>query len=1174
MSHSEERSPQQTQRCPESSVRECMIIPEGAGTFRLSLGWQQQGAFCQGSLTLPYTASFTPLSLSHPETGTTVTVTAEEMRAFMASGYDFATESRRFCTLYPEGAPRVAFLVNDPSHMGGGVITLCRYINWLADLGVEVGLYTEGPLPSWTTVNARIHRIRDFRERYAAVTEPVVVIFSIFEVPFLLGCNDTRGKRIYHLCQGAEEFHFTPDSSDLMRPLPVFDLLNTLPVGRLVVSPHLQGYFAQKYGQTPLLIANGIDGDLFRPGPSRRPDQRFTVLVSGDPWHELKGVTVVREALALLSTRRPERRFRLLNVCGALPDRPLPSGAGFDYELVCGLDPRQMQDRYREADVYVNASRYEGFGLPTLEAMACGTPVIQADNHGMDGVVQDGRDCVAVPPGSPAALAQALERLLDDAPLRERLAENGRGTAGRFTLANQHRMLREVFGEATGKGLGEDGARVPGAAGSPLFSVMVPCYNQAHFLTHALKSLIDQSYPNWEAIVVNDGSSDDTARVMESHAASDARIRCFHKENGGVASALNRALAEARGEWICWLSSDDLFLPEKLALHAAEIARDPGLRLMQTDYLVLYEETGATTPSSIDTKSFIPPVEEQVVRFFQINYYNGISVAVHRSVFETVGGFNEDYRYGQDYDLWLRASARFRSRFLDQASCVTRIHPGQGTNLFTQAGIYDSARAALDFLNRHAFAELFPRYDLSQADQALAAVGAVLRVMTSPDSFLGRCGYLPALADRMREWLAREAPAQVREGVRELFRQSSGALRELLERICAPSDTGYRPHDPIAALERQLELVRRGGDRGEEEAMLRYLAMVAELKKKKAMVPDKKAAAPLFDSARDMAEFLNCHGFAELFPLLDLSVHADAVKAVQETLSLALAPDAQMRRDGPASALLERLHEWLDCHAPAQVAASLRPQIAAIAHGAAQSGAASELVSALQDFGRSYPGGYRFLPHDLRAEAEASREEAALPVHDPHYFTQKVPITVIPDRMELLDSLCRGKKVLHVGCTDHPVFDPATNLHIHLGGICRELDGLDVDLAGIEVLRRHVPGRYFSDPEQVSQAYDVLLVPETIEHVDNVRQFLESLTRIPFKQCLITAPNAFLPDDNGNGWSGPGEYVEYVHPDHNCWFSPHTLRRCIKKFTGWEIEETFLLGNQTQVGCLCTPAAD
>src|SRR5436309_795558 len=101
----------------------------------------------------------------------------------------------------------------------------------------------------------------------------------------------------------------------------------------------------------------------------------------------------------------------------------------------------------------------------------------------------------------------------------------------------------------------------------PFFSVLVPTYNQAHYVGQALDSLIGQSDPDWEAIVVNDGSTDGTAGILEAHRATDPRIRVIHKQNGGTGSALNEGLRHARGEWICWLSSDDLFHPRKLEIH-------------------------------------------------------------------------------------------------------------------------------------------------------------------------------------------------------------------------------------------------------------------------------------------------------------------------------------------------------------------------------------------------------------------------------------------------------------------------------------------------------------------------------------------------------------------------------------------------------------------------------
>jgi glycosyltransferase involved in cell wall biosynthesis len=107
--------------------------------------------------------------------------------------------------------------------------------------------------------------------------------------------------------------------------------------------------------------------------------------------------------------------------------------------------------------------------------------------------------------------------------------------------------------------------------------VLVPSYNQAHFLPETLDTLLAQTYPNWEALVVNDGSTDDTPAVLAGYAARDPRFRVFNKANGGVSTALNEGIRQARGEWICWLSSDDLYQADKLALRWTPSGQ-PGVR--------------------------------------------------------------------------------------------------------------------------------------------------------------------------------------------------------------------------------------------------------------------------------------------------------------------------------------------------------------------------------------------------------------------------------------------------------------------------------------------------------------------------------------------------------------------------------------------------------------------
>ena len=92
---------------------------------------------------------------------------------------------------------------------------------------------------------------------------------------------------------------------------------------------------------------------------------------------------------------------------------------------------------------------------------------------------------------------------------------------------------------------------------TPFFSIIIPCYNQAHFLSDCLESLQQQSYTNWEAIVVNDGSTDNTNQVANQFVTKDSRIKLFEKDNGGLSSARNYGLENISGQRIIFLDSDD-----------------------------------------------------------------------------------------------------------------------------------------------------------------------------------------------------------------------------------------------------------------------------------------------------------------------------------------------------------------------------------------------------------------------------------------------------------------------------------------------------------------------------------------------------------------------------------------------------------------------------------------
>lgn len=342
-------------------------------------------------------------------------------------------------------------------------------------------------------------------------------------------------------------------------------------------------------------------------------------------------------------------------------------------------------------------------------------------------------------------------------------------------------------------------------ARAPMFSVLVPSYNHAKYLGPALDSLTAQTVADWEAVVVDDGSTDASLAVAESAAARDPRIRVIRQANGGVASALNTAAAHARGRWLCWLSADDLFMPTALATFAAGIAAHPDVRFFHADFHLLDEPAG--TRRMIANRAVdLPKRAEQVIRLFQYNYVSGITVCFQRSLFAEIGLFDGAYPSAQDLDYWLRVAARTELHYLDEVVAVTRVHEGQDTQRMPGAGLFDSARSHLAFLASHEFPALFPSLDLTTMPGLSVALDHTLRVALRPDADLyAGTGPTPYLLDRFRIWLHGAHPTPVCQAIAHGFRdllaaELSGPLREALERFGAPDAEPLSIPDPFTLM--------------------------------------------------------------------------------------------------------------------------------------------------------------------------------------------------------------------------------------------------------------------------------------------------------------------------------------------------------------------------------------
>ena len=202
---------------------------------------------------------------------------------------------------------------------------------------------------------------------------------------------------------------------------------------------------------------------------------------------------------------------------------------------------------------------------------------------------------------------------------------------------------------------------------TPLVSVVIPTYNQASYLREAIDSVLAQTYGPLELIVVDDGSTDDTPDVIASYSG---RMTVIRQPNSGAAHALNVGLRAARGELICWLSSDDAFLPNKVARQVAALADHPAAGLCCTGWETI--DADGRTLRLYPTVQWIHP--DPVIAIFWRNPINGTTAMIPRPIFEELGYFDERLPADVDGDMWLRIADRREIVTVPEILARYRVH--------------------------------------------------------------------------------------------------------------------------------------------------------------------------------------------------------------------------------------------------------------------------------------------------------------------------------------------------------------------------------------------------------------------------------------------------------------------------------------------------------------------
>ena len=210
------------------------------------------------------------------------------------------------------------------------------------------------------------------------------------------------------------------------------------------------------------------------------------------------------------------------------------------------------------------------------------------------------------------------------------------------------------------------------AAPAPAVSVVMAARNYARFLPAAVESVVRQTFPDWELVIVDDGSTDDTAAAARPFLA-DRRVRYVRSDRLGQSRAKNLGIGLTRGEFVAFLDADDAWLPGKLERQLAALATDPNVGVCFTRR-TLIDEAGLPLPTQPRRDPL--PSGRVLSELFLRNFVCFSSVVVRRRVFDHVGVFDPEWDLAIDYDLWLRAARHAGFAFVDDELVLYRTGHG------------------------------------------------------------------------------------------------------------------------------------------------------------------------------------------------------------------------------------------------------------------------------------------------------------------------------------------------------------------------------------------------------------------------------------------------------------------------------------------------------------------
>ena len=226
---------------------------------------------------------------------------------------------------------------------------------------------------------------------------------------------------------------------------------------------------------------------------------------------------------------------------------------------------------------------------------------------------------------------------------------------------------------------------------NPKVSIIIPTYNRAHLIGLTLESALRQTFNDYEVVVVDDGSQDNTADVVRSIAPG---ARYVWQENIGIPEVLNVCVREARGEYISFLGSDDALAPSALEQEAAVLDANPSVGLVHSAAWLM-DEAGHLRQllrPPFARAGYVRSGREEIADLLMSNHIVATTVMVRRRCFDECGFFDRRFGLYEDWNMWTRILRRWDAAYINEPLAFYRVHDGESGSIFRKANPRDLAR--------------------------------------------------------------------------------------------------------------------------------------------------------------------------------------------------------------------------------------------------------------------------------------------------------------------------------------------------------------------------------------------------------------------------------------------------------------------------------------------------